>query len=795
MSAHTKTTRLYLLVLSLVAIFAVCFVSVMGFLNYRTAVLELEEKAILRSERESVSSMETAISFGKSFENYYGMDEFFSAFTRQFRGVHPFVLDKEGNLLYEAESSEGESKALVSQFLQSRQFRLGFAALDGGEGSIAQGSAHAVFAPIHAEGKTIGYFVALYPESIYDVSLQELVWTIALRTVIVAAAECIALAVITLVTQSEVWLKRFKRNKGLEKLLTVVVLSVGIAALSMSSLYTYQSDYRVRIKDSISITLKQLEEKIDHVQSQGVDIREVDGLREYMRDRVSSIEVFHSVNLSEHLSEVELRDEESDVISFQFSANNEDGAVLFLWAEISDQAIQAEMWNIILVLLSTLIILMVFVLELYNLVELFQQKHLASANALSEKQVGLSLRFTGFLCSTAEYMCVPYAAMMIRASGESLFGLPLGVTAALPLSLEGLAQMAGMFLLPRFVKRYDIKAVLVVSTIAMAACNSVAFVVGSALTIVVCRALAGIAYAGFKQVSNYLITQGYETEEGRSENISQDNAGLLAGATCGAGLGAILSSNLGYSATFAISAVLFLAYLAGTLLLPWSALAQRAAATAETVSAAAETVVKKADQAKQMLRMIFSPEMLYFILVIGIPLNIGVMLCVTLIPAICQTQGISPTMLSYCYIANGLAGIYVGPALVSAGRKRFGLQPCIAFAFGLTAIGIFILHLPPAALMIVITSMVLGFLDGFGTPLVTDRFMTLNVVRNSVDESTALIFSVVVTYVLLTFAPMIAELMLLPGKGFATPMMAGAIVYAAATVLLLFFRERKKVEA
>ena len=74
----------------------------------------------------------------------------------------------------------------------------------------------------------------------------------------------------------------------------------------------------------------------------------------------------------------------------------------------------------------------------------------------------------------------------------------------------------------------------------------------------------------------------------------------------------------------------------------------------------------------------------------------------------------------------------------------------------------------------------------------TDQFMELRVVKNAVDESTALVFSVVLSYVLLTFAPMIAELLLLPERGAFSPMMIGGIVYAAAAVLVMFFRTRQK---
>ena len=467
--------------------------------------------------------------------------------------------------------------------------------------------------------------------------------------------------------------------------------------------------------------------------------------------------------------------------------NEDKGTRLYLEAELSAEAISREMRSIVLVLLSTMIILMIFVFELNNLVGLLAAKTRrgrSRENGFSEKKVGIALRFTGFLCSTAEYMCVPYAAMLIRDSGEALFGLSVGMTAALPLTLEFLTQMAGMLAFPRFVRKTGVRVVLVLSTLLMILCNLTVFCVGGALTVILCRAAAGIAYAGFKQVSNYLITRGYETEIGRSANISQDNAGLLAGATCGAGLGAILSANAGYAMTFLFSACLFAAYLTATFFLPpWRQLAERKTAT--------ETG-RKPIRMRDLGRMIFSGEMLFYIAAVAIPLNIGVMLCVTLIPAICQTNGISSIVLSYCYIAIGIAGIYIGPYLVSKAKRILGMPVSIALAFALTAAGIFILRLPPVILMMIISSMILGFLDGFATPMCTDQFMELRVVRKTVDEPTALIFSLVLSYVLMTFAPAAAELLLLPDQGMLSPMLIGAAAYAAAAVLIFFRRKKEK---
>ncbi len=783
-----KDTWIYLLILLVVAELSIIFVSTMGYLNYRTSALGLEEQVITRIETDSVSDLETAIGFGKSFENYYGMEDVFASFNNQINGTIPFVMNDKAELMY-YDVSEGAQDA-ISKFIRTREFtRAEDGLAENNGGIIKKDHQEMILTAIKPEGEIIGYFGCLYSDRIFEDSFRNLKKHIAIISAVIALLEAAALAIFVRVTRDDKWKEKHRRNSDrlFERMIVILIMGVSILCLSGFTINQFQSDYMDKMRDSVQISMHNLEDTVRRVQSQGVDLRTVDNLAGYIEERISGLTTVRSVRITDHISEVRRTDEESDILSYVIDVNEEENIKLYLEAELSTEAVQKEMQSIMLVLLSTMIILMIFVFELNNLIELFVAKTSGKKNqeqSLSEKQVGIALRFTGFLCSTAEYMCVPYAAMLIRESGEALFGLSVGMTAALPLTLEGLTQMGAMLFLPRIVKKFNVRVVLIFSTILMILSNVTAFSIGGALTIVLCRALAGIAYAGFKQVSNFLITNGYETQTGRSENISQDNAGLLAGATCGAGLGAILSANTGYASTFVFSAVLFAFYLLATLfLLPWKALSKKKAAEEEAKP------VKLSD----IGRMIFSGEMLFYILVIGIPLNIGVMLCVTLIPAICQTNGISSVMLSYCYIANGIAGIYVGPALVSTAKKFFGIPVSIAFAFALTAVSIFILRLPPLVLMIVLSSMVLGFLDGFGTPMCTDQFMELNVVKNAVDESTALVFSVVLSYVLLTFAPMIAELMLLPDKGLFSPMLIGAAVYAAAAVLVFFFRRKTKL--
>ena len=77
------TNRNYIIALLAVAAFAIAFVTWMGYLNYRSTAIRLEEKVIARVSEDTVENIETAVGFGKSFRNYYGIEDIFTALREQ----------------------------------------------------------------------------------------------------------------------------------------------------------------------------------------------------------------------------------------------------------------------------------------------------------------------------------------------------------------------------------------------------------------------------------------------------------------------------------------------------------------------------------------------------------------------------------------------------------------------------------------------------------------------------------------------------------------------------------------
>ena len=277
-----KDVWIYLLILLAVAVLSVAFISVMGYLNYRASAMALEEQVISRIEMDTAKDLETAIGFGKDLRNYYGMKEVFASFNRQIGGTVPFVLDADGEVLYCAAAEGEEAREDLRRFLDSREYRRAFPsfAADGG-GTVKKGRTGMILTAIHQDGGIIGYFGCLYAELLFEYSFQAMRKRITTLSVFTGLLECLLLAAFVRLTRGDRWLARRPGYTGSlwEKGFTVLIMGCCILFLTFLSIEIYQRDYREKIDDSVQVSLRNLENTIQRVRSQGVEIRTADGLQ------------------------------------------------------------------------------------------------------------------------------------------------------------------------------------------------------------------------------------------------------------------------------------------------------------------------------------------------------------------------------------------------------------------------------------------------------------------------------------------------------------------------------------
>lgn len=697
------------LIFSVFLVLAIIFSFVLISFNYKESYQDIREQTIQILMEETVDSIKSSMEFGKELENYYGMEETLKELEEKIPGKCTVVLlDGEKKVLY---TSIGNRDVDIPK-----------------EGTLEL--------PIKYENQQ-GSLLVFFSENNNDSVLIQEIKKAGILTAVVVVAFLVLFWVLKL------FLKKYWRKEIFLIVAFFTVLLQGILCIGI-----FQNGYRTVMIENAQLIAQNVSEKIESVMEQGILLEEISDMDIYLKEKIEKVPILNEIKIVEEKSdsdENEISDETDDFLLHKYSLWKDSA---YVQVKLSSEYIRDRVRELFLILMSTMFFTCLMIFELLRLPDMLLERKLRKEQENLYGNIGDYLRIIAFLCSMAEYLSLPYAAMLIRQTNSSLFGLSVGMTAALPIMIEGIVQTVAMTAAPKISEKTGGKNLLFFCVVIMLGANIAAFGVATAGILVFCRALAGLAYGGFKEAENLIITCGYNTPEQRSRNLSEDNAGLLAGTTCGAGLGAVVASAVGFQGTYLVSAVLFAVYgILAYRAVPWKFLEER------------RKHVKKEKEKLDLhnfRKLVTSGSIWVYFFVAIIPLNIGVILIVSLIPALCQKWEISTIILSYCYIVNGLGGIYLGPWLVSRFQNA-GIRKAMAVLLLILAGALGVLKIPAAAGALLLSSFFLGMFDGYGTPVISDGFLELSVVKKYFNESTALMIFMVLCCVLNAVAPMAAE--------------------------------------
>lgn len=709
---HKKSIGFTIFVFSLLSVFSISFLAVIGYLNFQSNFKDIQQQLYQFLTDTTIDEIENSLQFGKELDNYYGADKILTGLKEKLGEEFEFFIeDEKGMVLYSTCDIKPSYDNYFKQEIKD------------------------------ADNEKVGSLVTYYKTSIIQNNLIDL------ETYILQVTGAIVIGVLILIVIGIYMLYSAKKQMKVLQRFAISIILIAILLQSICSLYAYQGKYRDSMKEGTQVIVDNLSDTVGSVLNLGIDLTEVDDLVDYLTEKIDAVPILYNIKIYENIADTS--DNTGHKSKFYLSKQLFDTNLTIL-ADLSSTYINNKIIELMLIVVSTLILMLMIVFEIlklpailsYRISKCFNKNQSESYNSIIKM-----VQLVTFFCTMAEYMCLPYSAMIIRNLNEGVFHLSVSATAALPITIEGIAQMLCIVLLPSIIKQIGSKKVLFLSSILMVGINIFAFFSTSAIQIIVCRAVAGIAYAGFVQIANYVVTNGYETEEGRTELLTHKNGGLLAGITCGAGLGAIISSATTFYATFLVSAVIFAIYfLTFRFLIPWKLLRKNEEEKRKT---------EKKTEFRYMMKMLCSFEIIKYIFVVAIPINIGVMFMVILIPSFIQQLELHTILLSYCYIINGMIGIYLAPKMVRFFTKKMGLYMGIAVALCMGAVALILLDIPIPVLVILVASALLGLVDGIGNPMATEQFIGLPIVKNSVNETTALICLSAICYIINAIAPIV----------------------------------------
>ena len=733
-----------------IALVSMCFLSVISYYILLGSYYDIRSQYISVVNEQVIEEIETSVNFGKSLNNYYGMDKILEKVTSQLgNGYDVAILNRDGVVRYSTFGKIGTPFDIIER------------------------DKKAILQDITDEsGNTIGTFATVYDKaserSLVSGELSRLRNITGFAALL---ASIITIAVILLISRTA--------KKPVRPIVAVIILAMTVQSAFLINIYqgTYKDTVIQNaegIGNYIAVSLTEIEDK-------GVSIDKIDGLQEYLNEK-TDYDMIAGIQLQNSSQALQSSDGfDNETLTFKLDGASSEN--LQLKIQVSSDFIRRMVIGMVLNFIAVIAIIFVITAEsmrLPQMIDFRKSREFNKANSPQYKQMPYILRYGNFVTSVGSYSCLAFSALLIRQWNQGAFGLSVGLTAALSISLCSLAEVIGLLAAPLFSKKMNTKMLLTVSTVLSIFSNLACFMAGSAAIILLLRMLSGLGFAGNRQAMNNMIALGYGTSKEREENLAESNAGIIGGIMCGSSMGAIIAATLGYEATFALASgifalfILFLVYF-----IPWRFLADNAE----------KREIKGADFSR-VFALMRDPRVIKFSLTVNFPIYIYLMVIVVLIPGLIQNKGIYPVVLTYCNLFNGLAGLYIGARMGVVLKRKLGMKGTILLVSMLGSAAIFLQVLPFEVIVLLVGAALLGLVDGAGVPVSSDYFLELDSIRGRIDEATALTLLSIIGSIVMTIAPVLLDVCI----GSRTALILMAVVLLALSLLIFSDKKEKTNE-
>ena len=761
-------TTIVFICLALISLEFVDWVCRMAFNN---TCIEMEEQYISIQIDEEIDSIENSINFGKNLSNYYGMDKVLDSIESISEGnLKVIVSDTEGTPKYLSfEESDENIKDLA--FFYSDDYRQKFLSTEDRGRKIDFGKKSSLVYPVtKGEDQLQGYVVVIYDaNSLIDGSRLGDVRSV---IIIITAVIAILLIIVFIVLRDRI------KGKA-EKVIPVVILMIAILTFILYLFSVYRDKYNQLITEKTVALAEAFGEKTDAVVRKGLSVDQLYKLDDYFNEKQEEIESIDTLEIVDGGYTVD----KNDIYTVYVPVASQRAAIK---AVISKDYIKNKIWLMTLTFGAVFVVCLMTAYELTHFVEVASARFSSDFNTVTEEQnEGLSaqIRVLSFLAFTAIYICLPYAAVIMRKWDVSVFGLSKSVSASLPLTIELLCVLLASTVIQRLFNTTKLNRMMIFVFPFLILGNIACTVVSSPYTLIALRALCGIGFAFLKYWLNSIVAAA-SNDDNFSANCGMMNAGLLGGITVGASLGSIFAQAMGYQSNYLFTAVIFgfiLLWVIPTM--PWKVIAKGHESAPSTEKTAVE---------KNKSNILKNPRQFLTLLFGCIPLNIGLMYVVAFVPSYMSNAGHSAVVTSYVYLVNGLAGIYIGMLILRFLKKK-SLFVSASIALFLAAGGMLILLVNNSIAIIMISAGVLGLFDGFGTPSITSYFTSLTPKKSEVAGMMTT-FNIVGSAVQIA-CPTLYNLLIQP-DGKVTNLMIFGIAYIVVAVLFVIMcRPDKKKQS
>lgn len=741
------------------AVFAVLLSACIWFvawtlrLTFDNTCLELKEQYSYSEASEIVSEIETGIRFGKSLDNFHGMDRVVERLTSLLPGeAEAAVLKATGEPIYTSfQGKETEREYIARLYTKAYQEKEGI--------GVSFGSSRSMILPIRDyDGELLGKVVLIYDkESLLLPDTHNWIPEIAL---------VLFLTVLSVI---------FYRRTKLGNWIPLMLVMAGLLA-EMGLLYTsYQKQYESIIYENAGSLSETTSDKVAELLEKGYPAERLESLTPYFEQKAKDNAIIWNIRIvRSYMDTAEVLERVDQDTLVSPVTEDQDVLVTVNRAFINDQ-----MGEMTAKFAAIFLICLMISYEVMKVTDILRLKQESSEQAETQETgfyetTSLNIKLLSFVSYTAIYASMPYAAVLIREWKASLFGLSPELSASLPLSMELTGILLFSFLIPKLCQKMDQRILFTVTVGILIGGNIGCVAVENPYALLTLRGVCSLGFALLKYLMNAIVSSGSQTPDDVGRNFASLNAGLLGGITVGGAVGAVIADAKGYQFNYVFTVVVLMILLVGIgCLIPWKAL-----------SYSRLKEVESARSAGLPIRSIFRNREVLKVLVLGdVPLNIGLMYVVAFLPVYMNFMGQSAVSISYAYLINGLCGVYLGVALLKP-LRFLPSKTGVVIAMLLGAGGILVLSLSGSLGVIFLSAAIMGLFDGYGTPKITGFFTSLPQVAKFDTAQMLTVFNIVGSAVQIA-CPLLYNLTMQEGGGTGYLTILGG-AYVAVAGLFLF---------
>ena len=679
MRTNRKRNLLFILIISVTISLLLSVSSILNIVSFKNTYVDATASSSAIVASGTVNKIEYTLKYGKSLDNYYGIEELFEELESLYGYLNiTYIADGSGEILYKSEFAENaKAPDELSGYAAS--------AIETGENQIwIENDTQHILLPIRDRSQTAIAALGLS----YNVNMLDEAIGVYVDDSVLYTATAIGFGIALLV------LLFFLIRHGFHyKPLLLIVITVVVAAnivFGATAYDVFSNGYLALTHNTSDIFYEKIRSDVDAVVSQGVNYDDLEGMDQYFDDLVSRTNELQSIRFSPS----GVPDENSDYLNSYALSADASGNKVKLVIEVSQKYVESKITTILIEIIVSIITALMIAAEviIFILAALTSEEKvscLRTKAAMKEddkcyQPVGI-VRGLSFFFSMFRYMAMAFVSLVIIEIYKPVtvfgFTLPYELVISLPLTAQMISSMLGSYISGKISDRSGWKAAACTGILLMAVGSVFSAVSSAPLFFVGAQLIFGLGL-GVGKTAMDLYAVMVSSEEKMEDYTSGANASCIVGLSCASAIGAIIAGALGYSGAYLVMAGMGI--LVSLLIVIFG----------RNIKGAGESAEDKEETAKPRAKGAFDARFISYILFLVFPYYFVIMFVDYLFPVFANTQGVTTSQIGYVFLAYGVATSYIGTFLcrVLTKKVRTVLLMCtlvLALAAGLGVFSVY----------------------------------------------------------------------------------------------------------